>query len=129
MVIISYALVLYCGIAIYFELKKTHGLLSDGANKYQKQITIVMTAEACIPIITVLFPILLDLLTIAVGFYLPWGGKLTYLLCCMAPLINPIIKLCVISCYRREIAKVLKFTKLSHVVPPISNTVMIGPAS
>uniref|UniRef100_A0AC35GRE6 Uncharacterized protein n=1 Tax=Panagrolaimus sp. PS1159 TaxID=55785 RepID=A0AC35GRE6_9BILA len=48
LVTISYTLVLFCGIAIYFKLKKTHSMLSDGANRYQRQITIVMTAEVCV---------------------------------------------------------------------------------
>uniref|UniRef100_A0A914P5S2 Uncharacterized protein n=1 Tax=Panagrolaimus davidi TaxID=227884 RepID=A0A914P5S2_9BILA len=75
----------------------------EGIQKYQKQISIVMTVEALIPFVTVALPVLLDITTIVLGINLAWAGKIAFFLGALATFVNPIVKLSVISCYRKRL--------------------------
>uniref|UniRef100_A0AC35FJM7 Uncharacterized protein n=1 Tax=Panagrolaimus sp. PS1159 TaxID=55785 RepID=A0AC35FJM7_9BILA len=79
-----------------------------------------MTVEAILPIITVVFPILLDCTTILLKVNFTWAGKITFLLSSFAPLINPLVKLMVISCYRKRITKLFSFHNYfaTHSIAP-----------
>uniref|UniRef100_A0AC34F9B1 Uncharacterized protein n=1 Tax=Panagrolaimus sp. ES5 TaxID=591445 RepID=A0AC34F9B1_9BILA len=108
-VFVSYMIVIFCGISLFRKIKATENLLHIDMKKYQRQITVVMTVEAILPIITVVFPILLDCTTILLKINFTWAGKITFLLSSFAPVINPLVKLMVISCYRKRIKSLLPF--------------------
>ena len=79
--------------------------------------------QAIIPFVTTAFPILLDLTTVLIGTPIPWAGKLAFLLGALAPVINPCVKLSVISCYRLRILEVTQVRKyLTHLSSAISPT-------
>uniref|UniRef100_A0AC35EWD5 Uncharacterized protein n=1 Tax=Panagrolaimus sp. PS1159 TaxID=55785 RepID=A0AC35EWD5_9BILA len=81
-----------------------------------------MTVEAIVPFITIAFPILLDITAIMFGIYIPWAGKIAFLIGCFSPVINPIVKLGVVSCYRKKMLKLLKFkSEVSSTVRILSN--------
>uniref|UniRef100_A0A914R0Q3 G-protein coupled receptors family 1 profile domain-containing protein n=1 Tax=Panagrolaimus davidi TaxID=227884 RepID=A0A914R0Q3_9BILA len=107
--VISCLIVIICGIGIFHKILTETKQTSKAVKSYQQQITIVMTVEAIVPFITIAFPILLDITAIMFGIYIPWAGKIAFLIGCFSPVINPIVKLGVVSCYRKKILKLLKF--------------------
>uniref|UniRef100_A0AC34F489 G protein-coupled receptor n=1 Tax=Panagrolaimus sp. ES5 TaxID=591445 RepID=A0AC34F489_9BILA len=106
--LILYAMIIVFAIRIFLTVRKSEGQMAHGSNKYQRQITIVMTIEAIVPLFTLIIPILLDLLNFVTGIRISWTGVIALFLIGLAPVFNPIVKLLVISCYRLWIFKALK---------------------
>uniref|UniRef100_A0A914QAP1 Uncharacterized protein n=1 Tax=Panagrolaimus davidi TaxID=227884 RepID=A0A914QAP1_9BILA len=110
-VLISYAMIIFFAISIFLNVRKSEGQLSGGSNKYQRQITIVMTIEAIVPLFSLIVPIMLDLLNIVAGIKISWVGTGAYFVIGFAPVFNPTIKIFVISCYRIWIFERFGLTK------------------
>lgn len=81
-------------------------------NELIKKIKLFL--KALIPIFTIVFPIALNIFMIMAQIYLPWEGKLTILLTSIAPVINPIVKLTVITSYRKWILQIFEPSHFQH---------------
>ena len=101
----SYLLILFCGISIYRTLKKEVSKYTIHTIKYQNQVSVILAIEAIFPVITVVVPTGTDWVASHFNLYTPWLGPVRKTITCIAPLLNPIIKICVVSCYRATILK------------------------
>uniref|UniRef100_A0AC34RRI1 G-protein coupled receptors family 1 profile domain-containing protein n=1 Tax=Panagrolaimus sp. JU765 TaxID=591449 RepID=A0AC34RRI1_9BILA len=102
MIFVSYLIIIICNRVIWWILKKAQ---NDGQfnAKLQRQITIVLLVESFFPLVTVALPILFDLFTVQYGWSIPWLTPFRKTIVCFGPLINPIVKLTIISDFRNKI--------------------------
>ncbi|KAE9547863.1 hypothetical protein FO519_008924 [Halicephalobus sp. NKZ332] len=112
----SYLSIIFCGISIYRTLQKEASKYTVQTIKYQTQVTVILTMEAVVPVITVLIPTATDWVAGQFNLYTPWLGPVRKTVTCIGPLLNPIMKICVVSCYRSTILRYIgkKIEKSSH---------------
>ena len=74
----------------------------------------IMAVEAIVPVITVVIPTGIDLVAGYFSISVPWLGPVRKTIMCIAPLLNPIMKISIVSCYR---AYVLRYIGISTTDP------------
>ena len=128
----SYLSIVFCGVSIYRILKKEVSKYTINTIKYQNQVSLILAIEAIAPVITVVIPTGTDGVASYLNLYTPWLGPVRKTITCIAPLLNPIIKMCVISCYRNIVLKYMGRTTedslTSKVTTSVRNTIRV-PAS
>ena len=102
-IIYSYALIIFCGISIHRAIRKEAVKYSIKKMRYQTQVSIILLIDAIIPVITVVTPTCIDWVASYFKFSTPWLGPVRKTITCLAPLLNPIIKISVVSCYRAAV--------------------------
>uniref|UniRef100_A0A914Z1E2 Uncharacterized protein n=1 Tax=Panagrolaimus superbus TaxID=310955 RepID=A0A914Z1E2_9BILA len=104
---VSYGIVWFCAISIFMKLKKIKTLYNRKAMQHQGQISIVLIVESLTPFVTVVIPLSMDIIILILDVYLFWAGQAVTLISSFSPPVNAIVKLTVISCYRKAIAAAL----------------------
>ncbi|KAE9547107.1 hypothetical protein FO519_009681, partial [Halicephalobus sp. NKZ332] len=104
----SYVTIIFCGVSIHKILRIEASKYSKQNVKCQTQVSVILTIEAVFPVITVLIPTAVDWVASHLLYYPSWLGPVRKTVTCVAPLLNPIIKICVVGCYRAIVLRLMK---------------------
>ncbi|KAE9548814.1 hypothetical protein FO519_007967, partial [Halicephalobus sp. NKZ332] len=115
-VLYSYMFIIFCGLSIRRALKKEVSKYTIQTIKCQTQVSVVLVIEAVVPVVTVVIPTIIDVLASYLSFYTPWLGPVRKTVICVAPLLNPILKISIVSCYRNTVLRYMgrKVENSSH---------------
>ena len=129
----SYILVIFCAVSVCRKLRKVQSNFTHPKHGHlQRQITIVLLAEvgelppritfnisifqALSPLPTTVFPLLSDLISVILSVRYSWSEEVTCILSVFAPFVNVMVKLFVITSYRKAIANYLYLPQKNNVV-------------
>uniref|UniRef100_A0AC34QKR8 G-protein coupled receptors family 1 profile domain-containing protein n=1 Tax=Panagrolaimus sp. JU765 TaxID=591449 RepID=A0AC34QKR8_9BILA len=107
-IFISYLIIILCSIAVFFKFKRQL-MLTTLDFKIHRQITLVLMIEALTPFITIVLPILSDLVTASLRIDASALGPARKILTCMHPFFNPILKCFIIGDCRKAFMSLLRF--------------------
>uniref|UniRef100_A0AC35GR74 G protein-coupled receptor n=1 Tax=Panagrolaimus sp. PS1159 TaxID=55785 RepID=A0AC35GR74_9BILA len=96
-------------------LHKVRTTMSPKTRQLQKQISRVLFVQAFVPFVTMVIPLIFDILTINFGIYMPDYGTLFMIGLAWAPMVNPVITVTLVNQYRESVIRFLRCFSSSKV--------------